>query len=116
MENYASQVDTLAQDTLQNLTIGTDRVTGSISLSNDKWLCLAIPYSIGWKAYVDGEAVELHQANIQYMALPLTAGQHHVELIYRTPLLKTGLCISAFTGLVLIGMYVFSRKKESVSI
>ena len=116
MENYASQVDALAQDTLQNLTIGTDRVTGSISLSNDKWLCLAIPYSIGWKAYVDGEAVELHQANIQYMALPLTAGQHHVELIYKTPLLKTGLCISAFTGLVLIGMYVFSRKKESVSI
>lgn len=114
MEQYAAQIDALAQDTLQNLTIGTDHISGSISLQEDKWLCFAIPYSSGWKAYVDGEAVKLHHANIQYMALPLSAGQHHVELIYQTPFLTVGLCISGLTGLVLIGMYIFSRKKEGV--
>lgn len=116
MESYAAQVDALAQDTLQELTIGTDHVSGRISLNSDKWLCLAIPYSSGWQAYVDGQPAELYPANIQYMALSLSAGEHRIDLVYKTPLLKIGLCISGFTGLILIGMYVFSRKKESVSI
>ncbi len=112
MEQYASQIDALAQDTLQGLTLGTDQLSGSISLQENKWLCFAIPYSSGWTAYVDGEEAELYPANIQYMALHLSAGAHSVELRYKTPFLKAGFCISGLTGLVLIGMFVFYRKKE----
>lgn len=112
MNDYAAQVDALAQDTLQNLTFGTDQLSGNISLQENKWLCFAIPYSSGWKAYVDGEEVELSPANIQYMALHLPAGEHSVELRYNPPFLKAGFCISGITGLVLIGMFVFYRKKE----
>ena len=100
MTNYADQVKSLKQNTLQNMNIGTDTVTGNITLDNPSLLCFAIPYSTGWSAYVDGEETKLYQANIMHMALDLDSGSHDIKLVYRTPLLREGIYISMF-GLAL---------------
>lgn len=94
MSGYVEQVSQLGQEVLENVDIGTNSVTGSISLSKDKILCLSIPYDRGWTAYVDGRRTELLQANTMYMALPLSAGEHTVELRYCTYGLKTAIKIT----------------------
>ena len=66
----------MTEDVLEDVTVGEDEVTGNISLDEDKYLVLSIPYQKGWTAYVDGEETELLRANYMYMALPLSAGEH----------------------------------------
>lgn len=109
MDRYVEQVNTLKEDVLEDLTIGTDRVSGHISPDTDKWLCFSIPYSKGWKAYVDGVETELYQANIQYMALDLSAGDHSIELVYQTPMLRIGAVVSV-SGFLLLGIVLATHR------
>ena len=112
MEQYPKQIENLAETTLKNVVVDTDHVSGTICLEKDKWLCFAIPYSTGWSALVDGEKTKLHHANIQYMALPLSAGEHTIELIYERPFSKLGLIISGAAFIILIAVYVYRRKQN----
>ena len=68
----------------------------------DNYLYLAVPYSEGWRAEVDGEQTDIIKANIGFMAIPVTQGEHTVEFTYRTPYLITGLCISLFLFVVFL--------------
>ena len=99
MDGYAKQLSARGETVLEKAEIGTDEVTGEISLAAPKLLNLAIPYSKGWSAFVDGRKVKLYRSNVMYMALDLDAGRHTVRLTYHTPWLKEGMYISVFTGL-----------------
>lgn len=116
MEGYGEQLQKLQEDTLENMVIGTDRVTGEIAVEEPKVLCLAIPYSEGWKGYVDGKEVPLFQANRMYMGIALEKGEHKVELVYGTPLLKAGLMVSVFGVLALGGVvFILEYKRKSLA-
>lgn len=109
MKNYTEQVEELRQDTLEQVHLETNQVSGTISLEQPKLLCLSIPYAAGWTAYVDGQETELLRANTMYMALPLTAGQHTVRLEYHTPRLLEGFVISC-VGFVALVVLLLTRK------
>lgn len=79
---------------MNNLSVFDNIVEGDIVLNNDGLLCLSIPYSKGWKAYLDGKEVELMKCNIQYMAINVPGGSHNIKLVYSTPLLKFGFIVS----------------------
>lgn len=119
MENYSEQVAALAGDTMQNVNFHDDNaafatniVSGSISLDSSKYLLLTIPYTDGWTAYVDGEEVEILQANTMYMALYLEAGDHEIILTYSTPGLKVGLIISGLSLATLMAFVCFRQSKR----
>ena len=82
----------------------------STTTDSDSYLYIAIPYSEGWKAKVDGKETGIINANITFMAIPITAGNHVVEMTYCTPRLYLGLCISAF-GIILTAGYLIIEKK-----
>ena len=100
MDQYSQQISALKENVLKNIKMDTNTIQGDINLKKDKILCLAVPYSKGWKATVDGKEQELLQANTMYMALPLSEGNHSVILKYCTPGLKAGIAIS-LAGLIL---------------
>lgn len=100
MENYPERIEALRRCTLEDMEMSNDTITGTIHADRDKWLCIAVPYSSGWRAYLDGTETVLHRANMQYMALRIPAGEHSVRLVYETPFLRIGLCISAVTAVV----------------
>lgn len=107
MDRAAEYIEALGEDVLENIVIDTNRVSGTISLTEDKYLVLSIPYQKGWTAYVDGVPVQLQRANYMYMALQLSAGDHTIELTFEIPAVKYALAIMAgsvvlFTGLCLI--------------
>ena len=111
MEQYAEQTDRLKEETLRDVEIDWGGVTGTISVSTDKFLCLSIPYMKGWKAYVDGEEVTLYQANTAFMGVELPAGEHVVSLRYWIPGLTAGLIMSGIGVVCLIVIIVFSRRR-----
>lgn len=115
MNSYAQALQELKKDTMEHVRIGVDEVTGEIGLDEPGLLCLAIPYSEGWDAYVDGKKVKLYQANVMYMALDLDAGNHDIRLAYHTPWLKEGMYLSMTVWaafLVYCGFLLFRRHKE----
>ncbi|MCR5652527.1 MAG: YfhO family protein [Ruminococcus sp.] len=123
MDKYANQVKALKQDTLTKVDFhkldnsgATNEITGEISLKENKILLLTIPYSKGWKAYVDGKESEILRANTMFSALELSKGSHTIRLTYATPGFKIGIVLSALGALAFIGFIVLTivkRRKNS---
>lgn len=116
MTDTDRQVAKLAENTLENIQIGTDTVDGTVTLDRSKILLLTIPYCDGWTATVDGKEAQLLQANTMFSALALEPGEHTIHLTYRTPHLKAGLAVSvlgfAAFGATLLCTEVNKRKER----
>ena len=83
----------LGQETLENVVMETNEITGNITVSKKKALVLSVPYSRGFTAYVDGKETKLQKANTMFMALELEAGTSmQIRLTYCTPYLETWSC------------------------
>ena len=116
LAGYEGKVAELSAESLQNVEISqnpssfvSSRVTGEITVSENKLLCLTVPYSEGWKAYVDGQPASLEKVNLMFSGIWLTPGNHTIELRYETPGLFYGICISA-AGLILFLLWaILSR-------
>ncbi len=93
----------------------TDTVTGNVDLSSDSLVLFSIPYSKGWTAYVDGQKADLVQADVMYMAVPITAGEHTITLKYHTPGLVAGLGISIASLAILIVYIVILNRKHKIT-
>lgn len=103
MNQYVNQVAKLAEDPVEDIAIDCNTVTAHTTLSEDKILCVTIPYSDGWSARVNGEEVEVLEGNGMYMAIPLKAGYNEIELNYETPGLRLGIAVSLFAiGILLL--------------
>ncbi len=109
LANVNEKLATLKAESLENVKIGPDIVSGEISLESPKFLFLSMPYSKGWKAYVDGKKADLYRTQIMYSGLPLEKGSHSIELRYFNPDFKIGICLS-LVGLALFVMLFVFRK------
>lgn len=89
-------------NTLQNMVIDTNSVAGHIAVDESDMIFFSIPYSRGWRAYVDGVEAEILRANIAFMAVPLEQGEHEIVLKYETPGLKVGMLISVIAIIIFI--------------
>jgi hypothetical protein len=65
----------------------------------------------GWTATVDGVATPIERADVLARALPVTAGEHRIEMRYRTPGLRLGLWLATAGWLVFGFLLVCSRRK-----
>lgn len=112
MEQTDGQVRRLRADTLQDVQFSDNRVSGTISLQEPKFLVLSMAYSDGWKAYVDGDERELQCANLMYAGLELESGEHEVTLVYETPYLRIGAYLSLLGLLMTVFLSVRYRIKR----
>ena len=106
------QVKKLGEESLQDVKVEEHELTGKISVSKPKALVIALPYSTGFTAYVDGKKTDIKQANTMYMALNLAEGEHEIRLTYHTPYLYTGLCLTCAGLLCYIGVVLIYKKKR----
>ncbi len=93
------------------VSYATNLITAHYSTPKDVLLGLSIPWSKGWSAEVDGEPAELVKANVMYMALPVSAGDHEITLRYSTPGGRAGLALSAAGILIFILTVLYQKKK-----
>ncbi len=79
----------------------------------DKYLYIAVPYSVGWSATVDGEETAISRANIGFMAIAVGEGEHDVELTYKTPYFTESVLITTGALVVFLVFIVVDRKRHS---
>ena len=112
LDKYGDQVASLSEEHLENVTFLANEVKGTISLSHEKYLLLSVPYSKGWRAYVDGMEAEVLEANQHYIGLKLDSGDHEIVLRYSSPGLKTGAIVTLVSFVALGGLIFFKNRKK----
>lgn len=115
MDDYASCIEALAKNSLENVKIDSNVITGNISVDKDKLLVLSIPYQKGWTAYVDGKKTEIKKANIMYSGIFLKPGEHDIRLEFRRPGIKASLCLSAAGIVIFIIALIIRRRRIKIS-
>lgn len=114
MEKLPEYVEARSRNAMENIEFTNNRITGTIDLDKPMFLCMSLPYSEGWTAYVDGEKADLLNANIAFSGLELDAGHHEIELKFCTPYLKSGVVLSVLGIAALIGLCILFRHKDSI--
>lgn len=112
IDQASQQIADLKADTMQNVKMGKNKITGTIDLQKAKMLCISIPYSKGWSATVDGKKAELLQADTAFSALALDKGKHTIELQYHTPYLKEGAYISTAGVIAFAVLIIITEKRK----
>lgn len=113
MDDYVSQINERNAESLQNVSTDTNNeISGEVSVSSDKVMVFSIPYSSGWKAYVDGKETSLFRANTMYMGINLTKGNHKIVLRYNSPGLYLGMIVSALGIIIFIILMIVSKRKK----
>jgi hypothetical protein len=77
------------------------------------FLVLSDTYFLGWKVYVDGKKEKIRRANYTFRAVPLRAGNHQVEFIYRPVSFKIGAVVTVlgFISCLAIGLKKKKRRE-----
>lgn len=112
MSGVGSAAQALKEDTLENLEISTNQISGNIQLDKEKVLLLSIPYSTGWTAYVDGKKQEVLKANTMYIGLDLEPGTHTIKFKYETPYIRIGIFLSLLGIVSFIGVFLYWEKQQ----
>ena len=118
MDGYKEKVEKLNQNYLKHVKWENNSLTGTIKVDKEKLMCLTVPYTKGWKAYVDGKEVKIYKANGFFSGILLSPGEHNIELKYFTPGLKIGVLISliACVSLVVYSIVIKIVNKRKVNV
>ena len=114
-DDYLGYAAKLKECVLEDVSVGNNAVSGTIDAPNKRFLQLSIPYSIGWKAYVDGEEIEVYRSSGMYMGFPVEKGNHDVRLLYQTPYLIEGAIVSLVTLLAILICIALRKQRKSVN-
>ena len=101
---------------MENVELANNRISGTITVDGSRVLQIAVPYSDGWTAKVNGEAADIFRCGGMYMGIALDAGTYEIEMQYVTPGLKLGMIVSALalalTVALVIGGKINKNKKH----
>ena len=109
MELIDGQTQRLSTDQLDNIVIEDNQISGTLDLQENKLLCVAVPYSSGWSAYVDDEPAETKKVNNMYLGIEVGPGEHQIIFRYVTPGLYAGLISSLLGVISLIGVIAYTE-------
>ena len=78
-------------------------------LPADNLVFFSVPYDEGFTAYVDGRETVTERVDGGLMAVPVPAGEHRIEVVYRQVGLRAAVFVSLITAFLLI-IYVFGKR------
>jgi uncharacterized membrane protein YfhO len=114
MAGFRQAAQALNEESLENCTVSGERLKGTIRLTEPRFVVFPVARAKGWSLTVDGKERQLQGANLAFMGLLLEAGEHEIQLIYRTPGLKAGALASAAAvlGWILLAVFAYRKKKR----
>jgi hypothetical protein len=99
---------------LRVTTSSPERYELELEVSEPGFLFLADANYPGWEAHVDGEPAPVYYANALGKAVPVSAGFHHVEVVFRSKPFRRGLWLSlATSALVLLALARSAAGRET---
>jgi len=115
-KDYGDHAQSLSQpgpeDVVKITTYTPNRIVVQTSSAGNAYLLLSDLYYPGWKSLVDGTHIPTLRADYLLRAVPLQAGQHTVEFIYRPLSLYVGILITSLTILTVLILLISLRKKR----
>ncbi len=112
MDLMDSYIEELQKESLTDITIGSNRIEGMIDASEDKWMCFSLPYSAGWRVYVDGAEVPTKKMNYMYLGIWLEEGRHHIAAKYSVPGLRAGAVCSGTGIFICLFLWLRSNRRK----
>lgn len=106
LSRYRDDVSSRRAEALTDVRLSDDRIDGSIAVSGRRILQIAVPYSKGWRARVDGEERPVFLCGGMYMGIALEEGAHTIAMRYETPGLKMGMIISAAALVLTLALWL----------
>ena len=110
IEKIRKGIASLHQAVMTDVQLGMNSISGEIELSAPAVVCIAMPMSPGWKAFVDGEEEQVLSVNTFYMGIEAEQGHHTIKMYYETPYLRLGLLLSCIGILIFAVICVNDRK------
>jgi hypothetical protein len=95
-------------DLAQVLRFEPDAISVATRSDAPGLLVISEIYDPGWRAYVDGQPVDVLPANYALRGVPIPAGAHTVEFRYEPLSLRVGLAITGFATLALLATLIAS--------
>lgn len=112
MAGFEARIDALGEESLTDVQFDINRVTGRAELTKDGVMAFSIPYSKGWKVYVDGQESKALQVNIGWLGTYLTGGSHEIRLQYTTPGAVPGRWIALLSWVIFAGVCIAGSRLE----
>lgn len=104
---------TSARDRVSVESYEANEMRVEVGTETEGMLVLGDVYYPAWKAYVDGERVELYRADHLFRAVPIPAGEHTVELRYESWPLRIGMVISLLASLAFAALILMRLVKRN---
>ena len=82
LEKYKQALNLLKKESLNNIKIDKNKLSGDISLEDEKTLFLSIPYNSNFTVLVDGKQTKYRKLYDTFMGIDLEKGTHYIELVY----------------------------------
>ncbi|MGN0641938.1 MAG: YfhO family protein [Huintestinicola sp.] len=111
-EKFAEAIDTLKQHPLNITSFSEDHIIGDITADKDGVMFTTISYEPGWTIKVDGEEVAPVELCNALIGVPLTAGEHHIEMRFFPEGLTEGLILTMIGIITIIIIAIAESKTE----
>ena len=96
-------------------TISRERIELEVEATAPSLVVIAQSFHRAWRAYLDGAAVPMVQANHAFHAVPVPAGRHRVEVVYQDRWFIFGGCISVTTLVSILAWWAWRIRRERPS-
>lgn len=92
--------------------------TLSVEREKDNLVFISIPYCEGWSATVNGQKVDIEKVNVEFMAVPVSAGVSDIKFTYTSPYLALGIKVTLGAAIIwfvytLICLLTRKKRKET---
>lgn len=108
--NNVKQRTSLVTPLIMKKTKHKEVLKGSIQTDHPSYFVTTLPYMSGYRAYVDGQEVNVELVNKAFVGFKLAQGRHDIKIIFEAPGKKVGMLLS-FVGLILLlWIWIFERR------
>jgi hypothetical protein len=109
----------ISGESVTTVNLEQESMSLRVTAAADGLVVVSSSYADGWVAYVDGRKVDILRTNHAFLGVPVTAGDHLVQLRYEPRGLQVGLYFTAVTGVGVLTVWAWaavdSRRRGSRS-
>ncbi len=109
-ELFREGIENLAKGGLKVTSYDDTEINGTFTAENDGVLYTSIPHDGGWKAYIDGKEAEITPLKNAFVCIPVTAGEHTLQLKYSPPGFVAGAVITITSIILFVAVWIVEKK------
>lgn len=111
---FAEDIEKLRQGGLNITSFTEDHITGNIAAEKDGIMFTTISWEPGWTVKVDGEEAQPVKVCDALIGVPVSAGEHEIEMSFFPAGLKAGIIISIAAVIIIIIIAISEKRTDKI--